>query len=565
MGADMKYLKKHLFMELLENKRFVTLLLILSSFTSFMYFFVHFSIDGNLNQLNAFHSLTENQILYKNGMISNGILARNILTGFLVLTGFVFVLFYYRFIQFNKCQLGCLKALGFHGLCLTGLSMAFTAFLSLLGAILGLIGGFFASDILIQAGEKTYFVSETVKRLNGVSFVIGFFLPGLVFTLITCLPFLMIHRKEISLLLSDSKESAAFPITLKAADKISSLFPPKYRLSTRLAFRKPIILLLLLLSVFSFSVLFILAYSLNLSSETVIASQTEGRFYSYDTCFPSPQLTPLPAEEGLSYLDAPGFILGSGEARKQTIVGLEKNKGQFFQLLGCKGEEIEAPQQGEIIISKALHDLYGFSSGQRLTIQAGGGKIELTISAIAFNAQSNCVYIQKAQLAEMLSLPEQAYTGFFSMENNLLTGMATSSQQRLEALQRDMVSNQTSAVINQVIGCLIGCIFLYLALLFHFQDSTEDILILHKIGYSMKEIRKLLIDIYKPILLLFFLLTLWPAIALVKGILRSLSIQIGDYMPFQTNGLILLGIFMLFTCIYYFVQFTFHWGIKKML
>lgn len=51
----------------------------------------------------------------------------------------------------------------------------------------------------------------------------------------------------------------------------------------------------------------------------------------------------------------------------------------------------------------------------------------------------------------------------------------------------------------------------------------------------------------------------------MKLILKSLSVQIGDYMPFQTNLFVITGIFIFLNVIYFFVQYTFNVGIVRVI
>ena len=91
-------------------------------------------------------------------------------------------------------------------------------------------------------------------------------------------------------------------------------------------------------------------------------------------------------------------------------------------------------------------------------------------------------------------------------------------------LQRDATSNKTSAVINQVIGAIIGCILLFLALYLNFQDNQRDMSILSLLGYSQKEIRKMLVYIYRPIVWAAFMITLIPGILTARAVQKALSI-----------------------------------------
>lgn len=122
------------------------------------------------------------------------------------------------------------------------------------------------------------------------------------------------------------------------------------------------------------------------------------------------------------------------------------------------------------------------------------------------------------------ALSAGSYIGILGMENSFEGGKVTVNAQKLNELYRGAVFNRGSAVINQVSGCLIGCILLFSALLLNFQDSTQDIFIFYLMAYKVKSIYKMLIDIYKPILWLLFLLTLLPTVKIVKAKLKWRSL-----------------------------------------
>lgn len=108
----MKLVCKQLSGQILKDKVFLLLLFVLTALTSLSFFFVMFSIDGNMAVLNRMGKLTENQLLYRNALHSNTILAYNFFITLTALTAFVFLLFFYRFFRANKKQIGCIKLWG---------------------------------------------------------------------------------------------------------------------------------------------------------------------------------------------------------------------------------------------------------------------------------------------------------------------------------------------------------------------------------------------------------------------------------------------------------------------
>ena len=109
----MKLVEKQLVKELFKKKIYLLLLLLLSAITAFMYFFVHFSVDPNLSRLEALTSLSESELAYKTGLLSNVSLAWDVLLAFLALTGFVFAFVLSRFNREHRKELGTFLALGY--------------------------------------------------------------------------------------------------------------------------------------------------------------------------------------------------------------------------------------------------------------------------------------------------------------------------------------------------------------------------------------------------------------------------------------------------------------------
>jgi len=181
---------------------------------------------------------------------------------------------------------------------------------------------------------------------------------------------------------------------------------------------------------------------------------------------------------------------------------------------------------------------------------------------IAANAKSASIYIDANELTEILEVQAGTYNGILSMAE-MADGAAITKAQRIDNLNRSAVSNSISAIINQVTGGIVGAILIFLALYVNFQDNTRDMLILYIMGYQIKNIRNLLIDVYRPIVWMAFLLTIGPSILLAGSIQKSLSISTNDYMPFRTNIIVVLMIFVLLNIIYWLVQVMFGLGIRR--
>lgn len=565
----MKLIHKEIIGFFSKNKIFIGLLMILVVFNGFMYYFVHFSIDGNMEGLNKLAQLSENQTLYKNALDSNILLARNFLIVLTSLTGFVFSMFFYRVFTSEKRELGCLKALGFKDRFISFYFSLCVGLFSLVSTLIGLGAGYMASDILIKANRGSYLVEGLVKEISLKSFMIGLFVPMCVFLIITWCCYALIRGKEVGLLISGNKQSTNGLFLLKIAHGMAKLFPSKKQLSVRTVLRKPIPLLLIITGVMGFSVMLIMGNSLHLTSAKVLEAQTKGHYYGYETQNPDYQLNGR--KEGknplvLYALSETGQVIDEkgNVVAEQKITSME-NKKKVFNLLDSEGNSIGVPQGKRAFITPALQELYGIEIGDDIILDVNGSKETVKVSNIAVNGLSEHVYINQSQLVKLLGVPENTYNHVFSLNKVDEKGTLITNSQRMETLDRGAVSNNSSAVINQSIGILVGCILIFLGLLLNFRGCTSDILILDLMGYKRKNIKKLLLSIYRPVTWIAFAVTLWPSIKIAQSVQKSLSIQTGDYMPFQINLMVIVFIFILLNLIYFLVESTFGLGVKKII
>lgn len=523
---------KQLFKQVIKDKIFLSMLLLLTMLTSLSYFFVMGSIDGNIKILKKAQYLSASRQRYKSALNSNKVLAYIFWLSLVSLSIVVLVMFFYRFFRANKKQIGCIKTLGFKNSSLQFFFIAFTAVLSGLGAILGLFGGYALSGILISANAKTYEVTGLTKSISGFSLVMGLVVSTVIFCIAALLCYGFVRNQEAGSLLAGNNIKNRVPATLKIADKISRIVPVKKRLSLRIALRKPLAVLLLLVSVMSFNVCMILGQSLNISSAKIFHAQTAGHNYEYQIQYQEYKTADI-FNDVMTYIDSTSTITINNYEIERTVSGLY-DINELYELKNINNELLTTPNAGYVYINPELSEIYG--------VKIGDGE----------------------QLTEILGITAGSYNGVFSAEK-LGGGTAASKEQRMEELNRNAVSNKTSAVINQVTGILVGIILIFIALHISLQDNTHDILILSMLGHHTKYIRKLLIDVYLPLLWVVFVITLAPSMILARAIQNALSVSTNDYMPFGINPPAIIIAFGLMNLIYYGVQAAFSLRIKKII
>lgn len=547
----MRLFYKQLTKEVWRNKVFVWLLFLLVFLSELSFYFVKFSIDSNAAVLESLPVLSANQLQYKNALASNTSLAYTFFFSMLGLACFVFFMFFYHFFGSNAKSLGCLKSLGFTDRSLCVYFVLFTVGVSFAGSLIGLAGGYFLSDILIMANKRTYSVTGLIKGVTPFTIAVGFLGAAAILGLNTFLCYFFVRGKEPGALIAGRKRSGVRK-TLLIADRIVKLLPVKNKFPLRIALRKPLAVFLIFGAVTAFNVCIILGQSLNFSSQKVFDSQMLGHNYEFDTRY-SAYMEELLPFGGLPYLYHEAGLMTGGYEIEQTIIGLYR-LNEVYELQDMNKKPLPLPEAGSIYINPGLAEVYGVRKGDSLPVFIDGREYIFAVAGVAANAKAESILANAVQLAEIMGIPEGTYNGIWSMEEPAGGGKTTDREQRILALEKDAVSNNTSSVINQAIGGIIGGILLFLAIYVNFQDNKQDMFILNLMGHSLKDIRRMLIDIYRPILWAAFFLTIVPSIFIVKFIQRSLSVSIKDYIPFGTNAAIIVLIFISLNIIYSLVQ-----------
>ncbi|WP_162944248.1 FtsX-like permease family protein [Paenibacillus aceti] len=567
---------KEVIRSIFKNKSYIMLIFLFIMLTSFMYFFVQFSVDKNLDRLNTISqyggggALSEEQHALLIALRSNASLAATFLICLLLITVLVTSLFYKHYFSQHQQEIGTFKALGFKNSSIIKAYVTCTCLLSILATVVGMCLGWAASGVLLQDYTASFGITDVTRGIHAIHIFNGVFLAVIVLCGTTALSCKVFLKKEAALLINNSDTQKENRIIASVSDKIASILPARKQFPVRIALRKPTTILLSILAVGVSTSLFIMSISLYMSSHKVYQSQTEGHHYSYNIKFAETyqeKAEDYTDADALIYLETPASLyLGHSDAPvPYQFVGLS-HTGGLLELYDKHGELLSIPDGNGILIGPELQEVYGLNQGDIIIIAISGESYSAVVADVAVNAETHHIYLSQKQLAKWMGIAESSYNGLYSNSiNSPGIGTVITQEERLSALQKDVVSNKMSAIINQLLGIVAGGILIYLVLLLNFQDSTKEMLILDFLGYTPKEINKMLISIYRPIFMIAFLLMLYPSIAICKEIQRSLSLQTGDYIPFQTNAFIVFGVLIIIQIIYVIVESAFTAKIRTIL
>ena len=554
----MDLLFKYLSRDFLAKRTMVSILSLIIIFTSFMYFFVHFAIDANLLRLGG-EQLSGNEANYFTALKSNQLLIRNITVAMVAIFSLILSLFIRGTLQRNQVQLAQLMSLGFSFSSMLAIYALLISGLSLISSLISLVLGFWGSDILLSANSQTYLVQGLSKGLSLQSVMTGILFLSLFLGALTYLAGLTVRKTDLALMMKQTDGKSIRPGLM---EKLIQKLPMKHKFKFKLTLNHFSTLGLLLIAIVTFSIMFVLSLSLTFSSSKILESQKAGRHYSYDISYDNYRKEEAEsASDSVTYLRYDVDLMIKGETIAYQALSLT-SQNDLFQLIGSKGEILD-PTQG-VFVNPELRENYGLKVGDTLELRVKGKRHQIKIAGFAENADLKTIYIPRDQASAMVNEADDRFNG--RLTNNVQEkgrGKTRSLEEKLSAVQRSQTSNKASAIINQSIGVITGCLLIYLAVFIGLNGNMKTLLMFDLLGYEEKEVYRILLNPYIVISNLLFLLTLPVAIYAARNIQIMTSLQTGDYMPFQLNWITFVYMFVILNALCFIIRFLFIQKVKK--
>lgn len=550
----MRYFFKYFCKSLTFFKSNIIVLFVLSLLSSFMYFFVQISIDGNMAVINKKVTLLSTDKELFASLQSNEVLALTFLFILSLVTGFVYFMFCKKYCSIHKREFGCFIVNGYSANQMSWIVLLLSTIFVILAYLCGLGLGWIASDIMINLYKEVYSLEYLQKGLT-----INNALIALLCAVIPTVPAIPIMANtmndDTATLLNRGNNKSHF-----RTGKVSKALLSKLSFFLRLALRKPFQLFIIIAAVGIFSILLIMSFSLNLSSQYLFSTMSTGRNYEYDISFKTMHSETTESDNCTFYLSEPININLSDRQKSATIIGIEENNHLLLE--NMQGKQLKDIPKNTVVISQAMAELYNIEQENVILAALNGKELRLTVFDISKNADNWTIYSSKNTLTEFLSIPNDSFNGIYSSNlssvPNIQSATVQSINDRETELKNNNVSNRVSAVICQILACVIGCLLFYLTILLKFQEDTKNILILDMMGYPARQINKMLISIYRPMINIAFFLLLIPNIEICKSIHRSLSLATNDFIPFQSSVMVVLIIFVLLNLLYSIIKYSFN-------
>ena len=559
----MKLLHKHIFREFAAKKTMMGLLSLVLIFDSFLYFFVRFSVDKNLDIYRNVgkESLSENGYKYLIALENNKILIRNMSGAMTFVFAIILFLFIFNIMKHNQIKIGNLQSLGFmtkdYAIGCSKVLMC----MALPSTIIGFVIGFFCSDILILANQKTYGVTDLSKGIHITTFLKGTVLLTLLVGAVTFVACIAFKSRDTALLIKGDDGGASKP---GIVERFIGVFHFENAYKYKLTFRNISGFILILTAISTFSIMFMLSMSLTGSSKRLVESQLEGRNYLYETSYDDYRKDIISEDIEADYLlKAPVMIEMSGDDVEYNLIGVDGD-GKLFSLMDQDGDKIDEPALNGIVINPELAENYGVTVGETITVTIGSEIADFIVEDIADNAEIKCMYISKKELSSLLGVEPECYNFVYTC-NPLEAGKSVPRSEIIKKLEDDQTSNKASAIINQSIGVATGVLLICLAFFIGLSGNINNVLIFDLLGYDKKKIGQILLDPYIVAGNAIYVLTIPVCLFFARKIQITTSLATGDYMPFVNSGVTYVYMFVIMNLILFLVRALFSLKINKII
>ncbi|MYL48043.1 FtsX-like permease family protein [Halobacillus litoralis] len=437
-----------------------------------------------------------------------------------------------RRMEMQRKEIGTLMALGYRKKELVRHYLGYAWFIGLGGTVGGLTAGAGLSVPLSNL-YANYFNLPALSMFDWDPFVlvIGFVIPLLLLILLTTFvisrtlrtePLTLLRPKEMS----NGKKSwlEKLPLLQKGG------FIRRFRL--RLLVRNKARSFYIFIGVMFSTVLLLFGLiTFNSMDQLVETTYKEILKYDYAVHYQSLMTEETEDEQSPFTMNELGVV---DEDVKITAYGMEKDN-EFIQL-SAEGESLQSDFSEGAIISAPLAAVLGVGEGDEINLKnsLNSDTMQLEVAAVADLYIGNNLYLPREELNGFLGFPDEAYTGTWqkqSPENSENVYMVEDKQKAIDSFESTTGATRASVAGMAVFAVLIGVIVLTLLTNLIVEENSPSISLFKVMGYHDKEVSKLVLSVYTPIVLIAYFVSIPLASLSLQQTMNTLVQETGFLMP----------------------------------
>ena len=480
---------------------------------------------------------------------------------------FVIAIITKKRIEDEKLQIGVLKSLGYSPLSIAVSYLVYPIIGSLIGGTLG-----YTIGSLVNGPLASYFVSYFLIPLSGFSISTKYIvnclaIPTIMLSVLSYLIALfMLRKKPLYLLREGSNLKINFFSRL--ANKITSILPFKYRFKYSLAFRSlPKLLVVAITSFFTGMLIVLTLIGMNLM-QNLIDKSFDSMTYDYMIYTNSVETEEFDNEaDHIVTASLPIKIVTdkdgkeiynkdkkNSKGKKETVVisitGIDKTSKYNNPKDEDGNELLETLTDDGLIINKNMSKLYGIKVGDTLELgldEDFKNTIKYKVTGVAEEFMNISGYALRNNICKTIGYENNCYTTMLSKDTKY-SNLDTMDQDSVSKIAtvlnfKDMKANlnKTMEMYNASIYIVIlfasVMAFVIIAVIANIvvEENKKIISLMKVMGYKNKRISSIVLNIYTPIIIIAYLLSIPAMIKLLEKIVSVLAGDMEITIPIELD------------------------------
>lgn len=432
----------------------------------------------------------------------------------------------YKMLNSEKQQIGLLKAIGYKNIEIT---IPYIIMLTLISLPMLLFGYFVGTKIAYNLKSlylSVYMLPDTIIETNFKVLITAIFVP---FVFIIGLSYLiikhMLDKKALSLLTNNENSKTTklsiFTNSVLKNTKATTRF--KYSYLTQSLGK----LAVFIIGIFSASLLLVMTLMIYGFSDRMIGDFYSSKEYQYEAVVDFSKEIPELVDGEEKFLDGQVFI----DDNAIMVKGLDIDN-KLYRVYDNNDDITEKLEYGAII-NKALALELGLNKNDSIILKFQDKEINTIIVDVSDNGSSATLYLKRNLLGKLYG-NEDLYSGVYS--KNMISDkykVVINKQNILD--QAESMNGFMNIAIGIMIGTslLISILILYILTTLTVEDNYYSISLLKVIGYSKKEIRKMILSAYLTYSVLAYLISIPITIITMNYGISILSSYYGMYISLE--------------------------------
>lgn len=486
---------------------------------------------------------------------------------------FVIAIITKKRIEDEKLQIGVLKSLGYSPFSIAVSYLVYPILGSIIGGILGfLIGNMFSTPLAEM--YVSYFIVPFTKTSIDIKYLLSsIIIPTVTLSLLSYLIALFMLRKKPLYLLREGS-NLKVNIFSRFANKLTGLLPFKYRFKYSLAFRSiPKLLVVAITSFFTGMLIVLTLIGMNLFND-LIDKSFDGMKYEYMVYTNSIEEEEL--DKTADYMINGNLPLKeikkkNGKVKKMkdiniSVMGIDKDS-KYSTIVDKDNNDLkEQLEDHTLIINSNMKNLYKINIGDTLVFgldEEFKNTVEYKVIGISEEFINTSGYALRSSLCKdvgysnncymLMASKDKKYTNLNKLEDGLKEKIATviNFKDMKDNIKSSMDKYSASVYIVILFASIMAFVIISVIANIVVEENKKIISLMKVMGYENKKISSIVLNIYTPIIIISYLLSIPAMVELLKVIVSSLSDSIKMTIPITlSNELAILGLVSLLVAYY---------------